>query len=239
MSDSGPYFCAWCDEKERIDAYAAMLHALATPGDVVSVIMDPDIWEKTSVDNAVALVRANFRGKNVAYVSFGVMLAAAEHDIWFASHCFTDESERRRPSGPMSLWVCDKSDFLLSQGNLALGDGPRSIEAEAMVHWHLIYEDLEDLLIRFCAPDASGRVPTGACTNGWGWQAPIQMCATYNADAKDIARDLALSWVSLHDKASAARVAGTPLEVLHAQVEAAPHGSRVEVKGAGQFSLSR
>jgi hypothetical protein len=126
-----------------------------------------------------------------------------------------------------------------STATLPWATGHAPYEAEAAVSWYAIENDLEALLVRLCAPDSSGRVPTGACTNGWGWLAPIQMCATYNANAKDVARDLALSWMSLHDKASVSRVAGTPLDELRARVDAAPRGARVEVKGAGQLSLSR
>jgi hypothetical protein len=134
----------------------------------------------------------------------------------------------------------DKRDFIPTRLNLALGRAPRrSPESEAVVTWHIMIGDLEDLLLRLCEPDASGRVPTGACTNAWTWTAPVQMCATYNRDAKDIARDLALSWLHLHDQAQVARIAGLSLEALHARVDAAPRDARVEVYDTVSLSLSR
>ncbi|WP_437645969.1 hypothetical protein [Sorangium sp. So ce362] len=132
-------------------------------------------------------------------------------------------------------------DFFRFNLDLAWGRGPRSLEAEAEVTWHVIQVDLEDLLLRLCAPDASGRVRTGACTNAWHWDAPAAMCATYHADAREIARDLALSWVHLHDKEKVSRIAGMSQEALHARVDAAPHGARVAMKYGIDFaeSLSR
>ncbi|MGK4001054.1 hypothetical protein WMF31_00410 [Sorangium sp. So ce1036] len=119
--------------------------------------------------------------------------------------------------------------------------GPRSVEAEAAAAYHVVQSDVEDLLLRLCAPDASGRVPTGACTDKEDWLAPVAMCATYNANAAELARDLALSWVSLHEKERVSRIAGTSLEALHARVDAAPRGARLPMKGTSELtrSLSR
>jgi hypothetical protein len=120
-------------------------------------------------------------------------------------------------------------------------DGPRCMEAEAAVTHYLLEADVEDLLLRLCAPDASGRVPTGACTGEEGWVAPVEMSATYNAKAAELARDLALSWVHLHDKDHVGHIAGTSLEALRARVDAAPRGARVPLKGNSDVtrSLSR
>jgi hypothetical protein len=239
MSESGPTFYAWCDEAQRVDAFAATLSAIVIPNDLMDVSMTSvKICRTISMDEAVAFIRT-YIGELNATVLSRMFLRHSERDVFFGAECYGEESERLHPSGPLSFSPSDNADFFLFHGNLALGNGPRSIEAEAAVSWYAIEDDLEDLLLRFCAPDSSGRVPTGACTNGWDWLAPVQMCATYNAHAKDIARDLALSWVSLHDKASVSRVAGTPLDELQARVDAAPRGARVEVKGAGQSSLSR
>ncbi|WP_437966363.1 hypothetical protein WMF04_43305 [Sorangium sp. So ce260] len=242
MSESGPCFFAWCDEPERIDALAAALSALVIPGDFMSVSMSTSIeCETSSMDEALAMVRTHFGGWKSAHILSGVMLSASERVICFSIACYPEESERRAPCGPLDLHPCDKAEFLPNQLDLALGSGPRSIEAEAAVAWLAVQDDLEDLLLRLCAPDASGRIPTGACTNAWDWTAPIQMCATYNANAAELARDLALSWAHLHDKDSVSRIAGMSLEALHARVDAAPHGARVAMKGSSELyrSISR
>ncbi|KYF73647.1 hypothetical protein [Sorangium cellulosum] len=239
MSESGPCFYAWCDEADRIDAFAAALSVIVVPGGLIRVSMSSEKECNTqSMDDALAMIRAHFSGMMNASVSFAAMLSVSERLIEFGSLCYTEESERWRPSGPLLWHPCDKWDFLPGELNLALGSGPRSIEAEAAVAWLAVQNDLEDLLVRLCAPDASGRVPTGACTNAWDWIAPIEMCATYNASAAELARDLALSWVHLHDKESVSRIAGMSQEALHARIDAAPRGARVALKGGSKFSRS-
>ncbi|WP_437621993.1 hypothetical protein [Sorangium sp. So ce1151] len=82
-------------------------------------------------------------------------------------------------------------------------------------------------------------MPTGACANDDGdWLAPVEVCATYNANAAELARDLALSWVSLHEKQSVSRIAGTSLEALHARIDAAPRGARVPMKDTSELTRS-
>ncbi|XXY44526.1 hypothetical protein WME91_31425 [Sorangium sp. So ce269] len=169
------------------------------------------------------------------------MLSDSERVMVFSAACYPEESERRRPFGPLSMAAGERKwDFYPYE--IAVGSySPRFVEAEAAVAYHMVQDDVEDLLLRLCAPDASGRVPTGACTGEEDWIAPVEMCATYNANAAELARDLALSWVSLHDKESVSRIAGTSLEVLRARVEAAPRGARVPMKGGSELtrSLSR
>ncbi|WP_437783576.1 hypothetical protein [Sorangium sp. So ce1097] len=240
MSETGPCFFAWCDEAERIDALAAALSALVIPEDLISLMMSASISCRThSIDEALTMARAHFGGLKSAHILSGVSLSDSERDICFGIACYPDESERRDPCGPLKLRMCEKWDFFPYE--IAVGGGPRSVEAEAVVACNLVQGDIEDLLLRLCAPDASGRVPTGACTDKEDWLATVEMCATYNANAAEIARDLALSWVSLHEKQSVSRIAGMSLEALHARVDAAPRGVRVPMKGTSELtrSLSR
>ncbi|WP_437312410.1 hypothetical protein [Sorangium sp. So ce385] len=169
------------------------------------------------------------------------MLSDSERVMVFNAACYPEESERRRPFGPLSMAAGERKwDFYPYE--IAVGSySPRFVEAEAAVAYHMVQDDVENLLLRLCAPDASGRVPTGACTGEEDWLAPVEMCATYNANATELARDLALSWVSLHDKESVSRIAGMSLEALCARVDAAPRGARVPMKGTRELtrSLSR
>ncbi|WP_437333858.1 hypothetical protein [Sorangium sp. So ce394] len=236
MSESRPHFFAWCNEPERVDAFAAALSALVVPGELISVDMSPDIWCKTSsMDDALAMIRAHFGGRNSAHVLSGVTLNDSERIMVFSAACYPEESERRHPFGPLRLEAGERKwDFYPYE--IPVSGGPRCVEAEAAVACHLIQSDIEDLLLRLCAPDTSGRVPTGACTDKEDWIAPVEMCATYNANAEQLARDLALSWVSLHDKQSVSRIAGTSLEALHARVDATPRGARVPMKGTSELT---
>ncbi|WP_438032328.1 hypothetical protein [Sorangium sp. So ce204] len=228
----GPFFFAWCDEAQRVDAFGAALSALIRePQYFIRAIMDRDTeCNTTSVDEVVAMVRAHFgRTDAEAYFVASLSYECFAHCIL---RCFTDRSERLKPRGPIHMHAREIEDFSPMHMDLALGRGPRSVQAEAVLAWHMALEDIEDVLLRLCAPDASGRVPTGACTTARTWLAPVALCATYNADARDIARDLALSWLCLHDKERVSRIAGLPLEALRARVEAAPPGARVALRHA-------
>ncbi|WP_437990030.1 hypothetical protein [Sorangium sp. So ce145] len=241
MSYSGPQFVAWCDEPERIDAFAAALSALVIPGYMLSLGMSASLTCRTcSIDEVLAMVRAHFGGLKSAHVGSSVRPNDSKRVMRFDLACYPEESERRHPYGPLRVDAGErKKDFYPYE--LAVSRGPRSVEAEAAAAYHVVQGDVEDLLLRLCAPDASGRVPTGACTGEEDWIAPVAMSATYNANAAELARDLALSWVSLHHKESVSRIAGTPLSTLHARVEAAPRGARVPMKGKSELtrSLSR
>jgi hypothetical protein len=110
------------------------------------------------------------------------------------------------------------------------------VEVEAAIAYMQAQRDVEDLLLRFCAPDASKRVTTGGYTEQWFWGAPVEIGATYHADAAEVARDLALSWVHLHDGDNVRRASGLSLSALHARVDAAPRGASVAVHGGGVLS---
>ncbi|WP_437763896.1 hypothetical protein WMF27_38495 [Sorangium sp. So ce281] len=241
MSESGPSFFAWCDAAETLDAFLAALPALMHPGTRISMLTDDGLFYTSSMDEAVAMIRTQFAAGPSAGASVDVMLSATKRLFGCSGDCYTEEAGRDISAGPIHMTTSDQEGFLYSYLELAWGRGPRSIEAEAAVAWHLLRDDLEDLLLRLCAPDASGRVRTGACTNAGDWIAPVRMCATYNADARDIARDLALSWLQRHDKEMVSRNAGLSLEALRARVETAPAGARVPLKAGSEraHSLSR
>jgi hypothetical protein len=58
------------------------------------------------------------------------------------------------------------------------------------------------------------------------------MAATYHADGC-VGRDLALSWIRLHDSERLELAAGLPMDTLRERVEAAPRGARVSVRERG------
>ncbi|MGK3999541.1 hypothetical protein [Sorangium sp. So ce1024] len=276
MSTPGPRFYAWCDEASRVDALAAALSTLARSGGFVDAWANFDVRCATkSMEAAIAMIRTQYPCTGTAHATCGTILPGAQRlalpnqpgpdspamrSILVDLQCFTEAYEPRwalrgphEPRGPLEMAPDNCMHFFFSSFRLELAWGrpPRSFEAEAELAWLILQIDLEDLLLRFCEPDGSGRVRTGACTNAWEWHAPVTTCATYNADAREIARDLAVSWVHLHDQDSVSRIAGIPLSMLHARVDAAPRGSRVAMApprgsrvarkggGARAWSLSR
>jgi hypothetical protein len=103
-----------------------------------------------------------------------------------------------------------------------------SVEASAAVAAIDVQRHIEELMLGLCAPDAQKRVTTGTCTGGFIWFAPLENGATYHADGR-VARDLALTWVHLHDGDLVGRAAGLSLDELAARVEAAPPGAKVGI----------
>jgi hypothetical protein len=93
-----------------------------------------------------------------------------------------------------------------------------------------------------CAPDAHSRVKMGVynildklygidLVNGIGsigWQAAVEMAATYHGN-HEVARDLACSWLDLHEHRAADSYVHLSLDEMIMQVEAAPKGSSVGV----------
>jgi hypothetical protein len=107
-----------------------------------------------------------------------------------------------------------------------------SVPVKAAILGRFGQERLEMLFMALCAPDGHSRVRTGAynlidklyerylCGN-LGWRAPLEMAGTYHGDHL-VARDVAISWLYLHDGAPIDSVAGLSLEAFMARVEAAP-----------------
>jgi len=229
-----PNFFAWCDETLRVDAFAAALSALVYPRGTCSVSIYSTWTNEIPINEAVVVLRDAFDANAYAYSSFGVMLSS-KRGLGFSGHCCGEGAIRRGSPGPLGMSPFDKEQLLPLNLPLALG-GVRSVEVEAALAALVVQDDVEDLLLRLCAPDASARVTTGGCTKLGSWGAPIEIGATYHADASLVARDLALSWVHLHDKDRMERIAGMSLPALHARIDAAPHGARVAVAGGGELS---
>ncbi|XXX75648.1 hypothetical protein WMF30_49160 [Sorangium sp. So ce134] len=235
MSEAGPLFYAWCSEADRVDAFAAVISALVHPGGTC------DVWIRSSdhaaeilrnaiaVEEAVATVRQNFAAGSRIYASLRVKLRSGT-SLPFGVVCAGEEYERRGPWGPLYAWSPDRREVHLERVTIAIS-GARSVDVEAAVLSMQVQQDIEDLILRVCAPSEQRRVTTGACTDLWGWGAPIELCATYHAEARTVARDLALSWLYLHDGVKMERAAGMSLDELLARVEAAPHGAHVSVAG--------
>ncbi|WP_437779176.1 hypothetical protein [Sorangium sp. So ce1097] len=146
--------------------------------------------------------------------------------------CYGEDHERRWPSGPLRVSTYEWKGLYPYCLEIAIGTGVRSVEAEAAMISMQFEQDMEDILLGLCAPDARPRVTTGACSAVFGWPAPVEACATYHADAASVARDLALSWLHIHDGDIVERAAGLSMDALHARVEAAPRGARVGVASA-------
>jgi hypothetical protein len=235
VSISGPDFSAWSAEAERVDALAAALSALGQPNGRCSFEMnsyglrDSVQLSSVSIDEAIAATRSGFSTISHAFLSLSVRLRS-ERWVPFIIECNGDEFARRA-RGHAELFragAYDIRDIYGDRLELALDSGPRSVETEAAVVTMQVHEDTEDLLLRLCAP-AHAFVRTGACTGTSIWIAPLELPATYHADATGVARDIALSWLHLHDGTRVDFAAALPMDVLATRVEAAPRGASIGV----------
>ncbi|MRG95325.1 hypothetical protein [Polyangium spumosum] len=231
MSESGPFFYAWCDQTVRADAFVAALAALG--GDVLAVYLEgrggDEGHEYISLEEARRLVRAHL-GKEMAQASFYVG-RPFRVGRWTCNLSVEIREEAYKVvvyHTPMSLSGGDRDEFFHRREPHRLGMGPRSTSVEAAAMAIDTEGDVEDLLLGLCAPDA-GLVTFGACADWWPWRAPLESNATYHANAAAIARDLALSWVHVHDGYKIGYIAGLSLDELAARVEAAPEGARIGI----------
>src|SRR5262249_41628959 len=93
---SGPYFFAWCNEAERVDAFSAALSALVKAEQFgMRAIMDRGSeCHTTSVDEVVAMVRAHF-GRTDAETYF---VAALTYECFV--HCIIRQAPGPNPHAP-------------------------------------------------------------------------------------------------------------------------------------------
>ncbi|XXT17628.1 hypothetical protein WME94_46100 [Sorangium sp. So ce429] len=219
---------------DRFDAFAAALPALAYPGGLCNVSLSTrgvseEVWRpKIPVDEVIAVTRPAFNAGSELRVGLGSPWR------WLGRHglsleCYGEDYDRRWPSGPLGVGTDEWKGLYPYCLEMAIGSGVRSVEAEAAMISMQMEQDVEGILLGLCAPDAHVRVTTGACAAVFRWPAPVEACATYHADAAAVARDLALSWVHLHDGDIVGRAARLPLSELVARVDAAPRGARVGV----------
>lgn len=232
-----PEFYAWCDESHRVDAFGAALSALAVRGRPLDVHLATRSNEEIlaeSVEDAVKVVRAAFMGLSCDGAFFHVELPSGRL-VESQVMVYGEEGETKRATGPLRMFPPSLGGVVPSllpwDLPIAGGSKHRPLEVEAAISLLVAQSDVEDLLVRLCA---SPHVPTGGCTGPDRWGAPVELAATYHADAGAVARDLALSWIHLHEGAPTERTAGLPMDVLQVRVASAPAGARVPIASAAR-----
>jgi hypothetical protein len=230
-----PRFYAWCDEVHRLDAFVAAVSAFVAPGGLVELSISPTVghskdYDAMPLEQAVASARSAFSTDVSISAGFSVTTSFG-HRIPFGISCNAERYEHWCPTGPLAASCSDQNELLPQRIEVAVGS-TRSVEVEAAILSMHVQQDVEDLLGRLCTPDGNRRVVTGGCSDLSEWGPPVEMAATYHADSASMARDLALSWVCIHDGYYVARAAGMALDALRARVEAAPRGTRIAVAGS-------
>ncbi len=107
------------------------------------------------------------------------------------------------------------------------------LEFDAGVAWFIAMNDMLHILKPFCTSHPA--ITMGCCLEGPIWGAPLTGAASYHADGSP-GRDLALSWIHLHDKAPLDLAVGWSIDALRERVEGAPPNSSVWIMDEDRIS---
>ncbi|MRG91988.1 hypothetical protein [Polyangium spumosum] len=222
-----PGFYAWCPESNRIDAFIAAVSALVGASNRWNV-GDPDDADPTKVvslymADAARLMRDTYPRHGYSHAFFE--LEGCSGAKWeFNASVFSDRLIERSHSGPIGCCSWMGGVLFPSRVALAKKRGRSTVEVAAGVACRMAMNDIYEILMRICTSSAA--ITTGGCSGGTTWGAPVLMGATYHADGNPV-RDLALSWLDLHDGVRAELAAGSSIDTLMARIEAAPRRSSV------------
>lgn len=230
----GAAFFAWCNEADKVDAFAAALSALYAREwpcslDLQTTGTREGLYRSgLSADEAIALVRSNFTNNSRVSVDLTVLFPFGEGTSLDIECRGAGYGSGQFPFDPLVANARGAEYYRRFLHVAYLGE-KRSIVIEAAILSILIREEVEDILLRLCAPANIKRVPVGGAAGSFYlWGAPLELGATYNADG-NVARDVALSWLHIHDGDLVGYVAGMSLDALAARVEAAPMGATIGV----------
>jgi hypothetical protein len=220
----------WGAGTDRFGAFEAVFRALTSPADPWIVYVDEEsVAEDLPMEEALARVRASLGPSVDAAITFDSQLVAkrsATRDTYVRDLHLETPGVRH---GSCALDLC-ASRMWPRRMTLAVLVGERSVPADAAAEAIETQEDLEDFLVALCAPDEHKRIATGmAIWVDFSGEAPVEWSATYHAEAAEVARDLALSWIFLHDTSFVELITPLPLTTLAARVEAAPPGASVGI----------
>ncbi|MDC3956794.1 hypothetical protein KEG38_23235 [Polyangium jinanense] len=228
-------FHAWCEESAKVDAFIAAV--LALMGADAYCRPEPPTpgrprwtgWDDVPVAEVVEILREKFTRKSAALL-WGTGRGASGEQFWLRMQCHGVDYNVGRWK-PEVLLGGDWQDFPSPEEmrcfEFVLPDGERSPAAEAayvaMYHQRMC----EHALLCVCSPDESKRVTTGGISSG-RWYAPLEIAGTYHLDG-NVARDLVLSWMYIHEGERIEYIAGLPMDALAARIEATPKGTRIGI----------
>jgi hypothetical protein len=187
------------------------------------------VWRRDiHLKDIINLVRLKFTTKSHVRASIPAHVRV-EVGIAMDFECFGEGyfTPRYNPYAALVADVYETGDVYGELVDFVLHGGERSPTGEAAIVGMRAQTDIEDLFLRICAPDESKRITTGGISTD-DWYAPIELAGTYNADG-NVARDVALSWLYLHNGDRVEHAARLSLDALAARVDAAPKGTRIGV----------
>jgi len=249
-----PELYALVEETNADEAYLASLSALYDP----IVVNHPERFrlefdvakEASSLEELLAVKReALRRGYAGTRIPFLTRLQKFILDVTVATErvkCAGDSDGRRS-----WLLSAEQTDILPTGMSVAEGYGKMSIPAGAALLGLVWQEHFDRIFLALCAPDEHSRVKMGVYNvldklygidleNGIGsigWYAAVEMAATYHGN-HEVARDLAFSWLHLHDGQAIDSVVHSSLDDLIMRVEAAPGGASIGIASRNEHVIS-
>ncbi|MBK9262854.1 MAG: hypothetical protein IPM54_24005 [Polyangiaceae bacterium] len=236
-----PAFMGWCPEDQRFEALASTMVALAGEEGICYVsprnprdIDDPDYVYVPQPDyfvpprEAIEVIRPEYQ----KYASIGAYIndfrASSGRVLQLHASTTRDRKLSILPGHPnLNVAFCDEPfvegqllpDKLMRFKGIVMKPG-----FDAAMAWLMALRDSLDILTRFCTSHPS--ITMGCCLEGPRWGAPLTGAASYHADGYP-GRDLALSWIHLHDKDPLDLAVGWTIDALRERVEASPPNSSV------------
>ena len=126
MNESGPDFYAWCDEADRLDAFAEALSELVYPGGACSLSLSTlgtseRLWrDGVLVEEAIEITRAAFTSGSQVDVDFGARWR------WLSRtglnlECYGEARARWYPYNPLRVGTGERKDVFPDCLEIAVG----------------------------------------------------------------------------------------------------------------------
>jgi hypothetical protein len=237
---------ALVDEANAHEAYLTSLSDLYDPVVVNSPTRSRDEYDITTVAASLKELldlkrEALRRGRSGTHMPFRTRLRKYVLDV----NVGIERVKCAQGNGGSRSWLLsvEDTDILPKDFYIPASSCDKlSIPVDAAILGHLWQERLDRIFLAMCAPDEHSRVKMGVYNildklygidleNGIGsigWHAAVEMAATYHGN-HEVARDLACSWLHLHEHRTADSYVHQSLDEMILQVEAAPKGSSVGV----------
>lgn len=246
-----PELYALVDETNADEAYLATLSALYDPVVVNSPNRRRERFDITTygstLEEVLAVQReALRRGRSGTHMPFLTRSRNGILDI-----VLSIKRARADGGGRSFLLSVQETDILPQDFYIPASSREKlSIAVEAAMLGHLWQEHLDHIFLAMCAPDEHARVKMGVYNvldklygidleNGIGsigWHAAVEMAATYHGN-HEVARDLAFSWLHLHDGQAIDSVVHSSLDDLIMRVEAAPVGTSIGIASTNEHVI--
>ncbi len=237
---------ALVDEANVDEAYLASLSTLYDP----AVVNEPkrhryefDVTtEGSSLEELLTVKRESSRRRHVGtHIPFLTRSRNGILDV-----ILTAKRLRGRSGSRNYLLSVKQADILPQSFGVPASCDKLSIPAGAAILGPIWQEHMDYVFLAMCAPDAHSRVKMGVynmldksygidlnAIGTGGWQAPLEMAATYHGN-HEVARDLAFSWIDLHEHRPIDSVVHLSLDELITRVEAAPRETSIGISSQAE-----